>query len=109
MVAERYYMGQDGDEDGVIVAGLILLLIGMGLAVGSVVYYQSIYGLFAGSIITVLGFLILFDPEEDDWYCAKCGQYLGQGERPGSCDRCGSNRLTTEDPGAGDAVRVERR
>ncbi len=34
---------------------------------------------------------------QQDYYCAACGQYLGSA--PERCDRCGSNRYTTEDPG----------
>lgn len=43
------------------------------------------------------------------WYCAQCGQFLGRGDRPNRCARCGSNRVTNEDPGVGDKVRVERK
>lgn len=34
-------------------------------------------------------------------YCASCGQDLGRRDVPNTCPRCGSNRFTTDDPGAG--------
>lgn len=42
------------------------------------------------------------------WYCAACGQFLGRGSKPSRpCNRCGSNRFTSQDPGAGDTVRIK--
>jgi len=32
------------------------------------------------------------------WYCKMCGQFLGRGQKPGRCNRCGSNRVTNRDP-----------
>jgi len=41
-------------------------------------------------------------------YCTGCGQYLGQSDGFRSpCHRCGSNRWTKSDPGAG--IRVKQR
>ena len=36
----------------------------------------------------------------EKWYCAACGQVLSRGQKPDRCERCGSNRVTTNDPGA---------
>jgi len=38
-----------------------------------------------------------------EYYCANCGQYMGHS--PKRCERCGSNRYTTEDSGVGDTIR----
>ncbi len=48
---------------------------------------------------TVIGGVLLYVAYES-WYCAACGQFLGRGSRPDRCERCGSNRVTTSDPGA---------
>jgi hypothetical protein len=44
-----------------------------------------------------------YDIVEIDYYCSNCGQYLGISRK--TCDRCGSNRWTTEDPGVGIKIR----
>ena len=44
----------------------------------------------------------------DQWYCAMCGQVQGRVVKPKRCDRCDSNRMTKQDPGVGDAVRMKR-
>lgn len=53
----------------------------------------------AGTVGLVIGGALLYLAFEK-WYCAACGQFLGRGEKPGSCERCGSNRVTNSDPGA---------
>ena len=62
-------------------------------------------GIWIGTVILMPGAFLLYLTWRK-WYCAQCGQYLGQGDRPGRCRRCGSNRATNKDPGVGDAVRV---
>lgn len=41
------------------------------------------------------------------WYCRNCGQFLGRGEKPRRCERCGSNRLSSSDPGVGKKIRTD--
>jgi len=41
----------------------------------------------------------------EEYFCAGCGNYLGKSEPYGACSNCGSNRYTTDDPGAGNAIR----
>ncbi|WP_142860766.1 hypothetical protein [Salinigranum halophilum] len=86
-----------------------LLLIGLAaVGVGAFLGYNTDV-MTVGTILTVLGVVIAaWDLEvERDWYCAACGQYLGEGGQPNGCTRCGSNRVTTEDPGVGQAVRIK--
>lgn len=49
-------------------------------------------------IFAIGGFFLFLDMQA--WYCAACGQFLGRGDKPSRCKRCGSNRVTTNDPGA---------
>lgn len=86
-----------------------LLLIGLAsVAVGSFLDFNPDI-VIAGIVLAVFGVLVSsIDSEENqEWYCAACGQYLGEGQQPNGCTRCGSNRVTTEDPGVGQAVRVQ--
>lgn len=39
------------------------------------------------------------------WYCKMCGQFLGRGQKPNRCNRCGSNRVTNRDPTSKDSPR----
>lgn len=59
--------------------------------------YTSLTYLSLGAV--VVGGLMVYSAVQS-WYCAACGQHLGRGEKPSKCGRCGSNRVTTEDPGA---------
>ena len=84
--------------------GGVLLVVGGLVIVGS----QSvglIEGMYAGTALFVVGGVLLYFAFEK-WYCAACGQYLSRGRKPQRCDRCGSNRVTNQDPGAGRAVRI---
>lgn len=83
------------------------------LAAGSLVLFvagqlDSVNGMGVGAAIVVAGGFLLHLAWRK-WYCAQCGQFLGRGERPRRCDRCGSNRVTNEDPGPGDTVKVRRK
>lgn len=51
-----------------------------------------------GVSFIVVGIISLFNKKKK-YYCADCGQFLGN--RPKNCDRCGCNRWTTTDPGVG--------
>lgn len=59
-----------------------------------------------GTMFFVVGGLVVYFTL-DPWYCAMCGQKLGRA-KPSECERCGSNRMTRRDPGAGEAVRMKR-
>jgi hypothetical protein len=48
-------------------------------------------------IVALVGFYLL-KPKPQEYYCAACGQYLGQ-QSEGMLERCGCNRSTTQDPG----------
>ena len=41
----------------------------------------------------------------EEYFCMGCGNFLGNVKPTGSCSNCGSNRWSTEDPGAGTAMR----
>lgn len=56
-------------------------------------------GMYAGAAGAAISGVVLYMAFEK-WYCAACGQFLGRGEKPSMCERCGSNRMTTDDPGA---------
>lgn len=86
--------------------GMVFAAIGgIGIIGGSEL--NSMEVMMVGAAAFAVGiFLVYMDVRK--WYCAACGQFLGRGDRPSRCERCGSNRVTTEDPGAGDAVRVRR-
>lgn len=86
-------------------AGFVLIaaatVIGLGLY--SIEFYEQLPWMFIpGMVGAVLLYL-----EYRKWYCEQCGQVLGTGDKPNRCNRCGSNRVTTRDPGAGEAVRVK--
>lgn len=86
-------------------AGYALLGVGgLGLWSGWEFGFQDL--LVLGIMIMVVGVMLLY-LEYRKWYCANCGQRLSQGDRPDRCGRCGSNRVTTNDPGVGEAVRVK--
>jgi len=85
--------------------GFIVSVLGI-VVLGGSAQIDWIEGMWIGVAITMPGVLMLYYAWRD-WYCAQCGQHLGQGSRPDRCDRCGSNRVTNEDPGVGDAVRVK--
>lgn len=64
-------------------------------------------GLAMLSLLLIPPGLVLVYLVRRKWYCMACGQFLGRGTKPGGCDRYDSNRVTTSDPGAGDAVRIQ--
>lgn len=69
---------------------------------------NSMDAMAAGGSLLVVGGAALFLTFQR-WYCANCGQALSRGKKPQRCNRCGSNRVTTDDPGVGEAVRVKQR
>jgi DNA-directed RNA polymerase subunit RPC12/RpoP len=87
------------------VYGGLLIIVGFGLAI-SYVWLRNLDLMWVGLAIFTVG-LLLVPTEEKSWYCAACGQYLGKGDVTSKCERCGSNRVTDEDPGAGEVVRVK--
>lgn len=84
--------------------GLALVTIGVAIVLAGL-YFNKTEGTVAGVPVMALGFVLLYLSVRK-WYCAQCGQFLGKGDQPSGCERCGSNRVTTDDPGAGEAVRV---
>ena len=96
-----------GDEDVqrgtgyLLVGGLaIAALIGVGFLI--MMYWQWIVG-----AIVLIVLIMIFGQEEATAYCADCGNVLGRGTPGRPCSRrtCGSNRWTTNDPGAGMTVK----
>lgn len=77
---------------------------------GLVAYFSNnhnlMVGAFAGLTILSIGAVAVY-LGLDKWYCQNCGQKLGK-IKPKECGRCGSNRISTQDPGAGKAVRVKK-
>lgn len=86
--------------------GLALVALGVGIVLVAISFDFMGAGL-VGIPIMAFGFVLLYLSVRK-WYCAQCGQFLGKGDQPSGCERCGSNRVTTDDPGAGEAVRVRR-
>lgn len=76
---------------GALSGGLLLSLIGFEFTI-DIVWQVGVAGAMLGGAVLAMNL--------QAWYCAACGQMLGRGEKPGRCDRCGSNRVTTNDPGA---------
>ncbi|WP_435347873.1 hypothetical protein [Haloarchaeobius sp. HRN-SO-5] len=78
---------------------------GVALAAGGMLLWIGGYEIgfvelsYIGLVPFVIGGLLLYSAWMK-WYCAACGQFLGRGDKPRRCDRCGSNRVTNEDPGA---------
>ena len=83
------------------------IMAGVGAVVVTGASFLELYQvMWVGLPLFILGAMLLFMAFEK-WYCAACGQYLSRGRKPNRCDRCGSNRVTNDDPGAGRAVRIE--
>ena len=93
---------------GAMFLGLLLIFGSYWYATGTGGYdnWLSRIGFGIGVLLFVVGYFALRAGWQQ-WYCSACGQKVGQGKKPDRCQRCGSNRLTTSDPGAGQKVRVE--
>ena len=90
-----------GDRLGSLVVGLVIGGIGYGLMMKLDGWPQWIGVLLMGlGGCAVVG---AFTGEKKDYFCADCGQYIG--DKPARCDRCGCNRYTTDDPGAGATIK----
>jgi len=78
--------------------GGVVFLIGAVILIGSAeLGFTDV--MWVGALAVAIGGASLYMAFEK-WYCAACGQFLGRGSQPDRCERCGSNRVTTEDPGA---------
>ncbi|WP_142856373.1 hypothetical protein [Salinigranum halophilum] len=79
---------------GALITGVGLLLWFGGIEIGGadVLMYGGMTGIVVGGLMLYLAY--------EKWYCAACGQVLSRGSKPDRCERCGSNRVTTKDPGA---------
>lgn len=75
--------------------------------VGTVLPNQDQILLFVVAVFVVF-IAIAYALRPRRWYCQKCGQDRGTGKpsRNNPCPNCGSNRVTTEDPGVADKVQV---
>lgn len=91
---------------GAIIVGFIVILASVWYGKETGDHENATGGFVLGAGLFAVGFF-LAQAEWQQWYCSACGQKVGQGEKPDRCQRCGSNRLTTNDPGAGQKVRVE--
>lgn len=91
---------------GAIILGVILIFGSSWYAIETGDYDNASIGSVIGIVLFAVGYLAA-QAKWQQWYCSACGQKVGQGEKPDRCQRCGSNRLTTSDPGAGQKVRVE--
>lgn len=88
------------------------IILGILLTIGSILYgfitepsLNAATGVTIGVVLVSLG--VWAAQPEQQWYCSACGQKLGRGEKPTHCQRCGSNRSTRKDPGAGQKFRVD--
>lgn len=88
-----------------ILAGSVLVLVGVTIAIGAVAAGNDDGGAIGGTV-AAFGVAIAYFGM-GTWYCQNCGQRLGK-INPRKCDRCQSNRIQKRDPGVGEAVRVKR-
>jgi len=83
-----------GDRLNGLAFGLIIVASGYGLC-----KWLRSWGDLIGIAIMIFGVLMIisaFTSKQKKYYCADCGQFLGNS--PCRCDRCGCNRYTTHDP-----------
>lgn len=91
--------GLRGYGIGAIAIGLLMIFAGSAATLSDLTS--------VGALVLAIGVAMCYY-SVDRWYCEMCGQAQGRILRPRACDRCDSNRMAKQDPGVGDAVRVQR-
>lgn len=90
-----------------------LLLLGMSYILNDLPtkgsFFYNTFGVLEALLLGAIGGAILdqFLPRQtyykDEYFCADCGQFIGYNST--TCERCGCNRNTKEDSGAGKTIR----